>query len=65
MTYTGEDGPQATAAEAYRHAADLTGAVAARARRRWSTDPVYVRVEEVEQLAAGLAARADEARRTS
>lgn len=55
------DGPQATAADAYRHAADMAAAIAARARRRWPLEPlVYVRVEEVEHLAAGLAARAEE-----
>lgn len=66
MTFTAEDGPQDTAAAAYRHGADLAAAIAAKSRNQQLTagsGPVFVRVEYVEHLAAGLAARAEEAKR--
>lgn len=62
MTFTGEDGPQHTAADAYQHGADLTAALATRVREYAPAQFPWVRVEYVEHLAAGLAARAEEAR---
>jgi hypothetical protein len=54
-----------TAAGAYEHAARLADLVALRARREasWTPEQVWVRVERVEHLVAGLRARAQEAAR--
>jgi len=55
--------PQATAAGAYRHAAQLVQEVAnlARTRQQYVGGPVFVRVERLEHLAQGLQEKAEAA----
>lgn len=66
--FTGADGPQQTPSQAYRHASDLAWAIVDRHSEvsRSPGDPfqpAMVPIEDVEQLAEGMAVRAEEARR--
>ena len=53
---------QQTAADAYRHAAQLAAALAAKARYGFTQGPAWVRAEYVDALAAQLTACAEQAR---
>jgi hypothetical protein len=62
--FTTQDGPQATIADAYQHAAHMLTAIATSARLLTHTPagPIYIHVERIDQLAAALADRAEQAR---